>query len=175
MGAYLEGLAAARQQRLARMQDTAPAKGSAAMPFKRDDFSVVMARLGTVEERLSRLALRQSQRQTDQPGHSNPPANPLVAAVLRVVCCNHAVTQRDIAGSSQCPTVVQARRVAMYLSRKLSLMSYPEIARHFGDQSHTTVLRAFGKIDRLRVMDKKLSRQLAEFESEILSSRNDGK
>ena len=175
MGTYLEGLVAARRERLARMQDTAPATASAAVSVKRDDFAVVMARLGTVEERLSTLARRHLQQGADQPGHSKPPANPLVAAVLHVVCRNYAVTQLDIEGPSQCPAVVQARWIAMYLCRKLTLMSYPEIAHHFGNQSHTTVLRAFGKIDRLRVTDKNLSRQLSEFESEILSSRNDGK
>jgi chromosomal replication initiation ATPase DnaA len=157
------------------MQDTAPAKGSSAMPLKRDDFAVVMARLGTVEERLSNLARRHSQRQADQPGHSRVPTNPLVAAVMRVVCHSYAVTQQDIEGQSQCPAVVQARWIAMYLCRKLTLMSYPKIAHHFGNRSHTTVLRAFGKINQLCVMDKEISRQISEFESEVLSSRNDGK
>ena len=175
MGTYLEGLVTARRERLARMQDTTPANGSSAVPPKRDDFAVVMARLGTVEERLSNLSRRHSQRGADQRGHSKIPANPLVADILRVVCRNQAVTQRDIEGPSQCPAVVQARWIAMYLCRKLTLMSYPKIAHHFGNQSHTTVLRAFGKINQLRVMDEKLSRQLSEFESEVLSSRNGGK
>ena len=165
MGAYLEGLVAARRQRLARMQDAAPVTGKVDTPVKRDDFAGIMTRLGTVEARLSDLARERLQRKEDKPDHSHP----FVAAILGVICRNYSVTLPDIEGPSLIPDIVEARQVAMYLCRKLAPTSYQEIARHFGNRNHASVWRAYGKIDRIRMADEKLNRKLLELESEIQS------
>jgi len=171
MGAYLEGLVAARRQRLARMHDVAPLARKADTPVKRDDSTGIMTRIGTVEARLSELARERPQRKADKPDHSHP----FVAAILGVICRNYTVTLSDIEGPSKCPAIVQAREVAMYLCRKLAPISYQEVARHFGNRSHASVLRAHGKIDRLRMVDERLDRKLSELESEIQSPRIHGK
>jgi chromosomal replication initiator protein len=41
------------------------------------------------------------------------------------------------------------RQVAMYLCRKLTGMSYPEIGRLFNDKHHSTVMHSVEKIERL--------------------------
>ena len=46
------------------------------------------------------------------------------------------------------------RQVAMYLCKKLTKHSYPEIARHFGGKHHTTVMHSVEKIGRLMTLDK---------------------
>jgi hypothetical protein len=171
MGAYLEGLVAARRQRLARMQDAAPVTKKADTPVKRDDSTGIMTRIGTVETRLSELARDRPQRMADKPDHSHP----FVAAILGVICRNYSVPLPDIEGPSKCPAIVQAREVAMYLCRRLAPLSYQEVARHFGNRSHASVLRAHGKIDRLRMVDERLDRKLSELESEIPSPRIHGK
>jgi hypothetical protein len=166
MGAYLEGLVAARRQRLARMQDAVPVTAKADTPVKRDDFTGIMSRLGTVETRLSELAREHPQRKADKPDHSHP----FVAAIMGMICRNYAVTLPDIVGPSKCLAIVQAREVAMYLCRKLAPISYQEVARHFGNRNHASVSRAYGKIDRLRMADERLDRRLLELESEIQST-----
>ena len=171
MGAYLEGLVAARRQRLARLQDAAPVTRNVDTPVKRDDFTGIMTRIGTVEARLSELARDRPQQKADKPDHSHP----FVAAILGVICRKYAVPLPDIQGPSKCPAIVQAREVAMYLCRKLAPISYQEVARHFGNRSHASVLRAHGKIDRLRMVDERLDRKLSELESEIPSPRFHGK
>ncbi|HLQ88921.1 MAG TPA: helix-turn-helix domain-containing protein [Xanthobacteraceae bacterium] len=171
MGAYLEGLVAARRQRLARLQDAAPVTGKVDTPVKRDDFTGIMTRIGTVEARLSDLARERPQRKADKPDHLHP----FVAAILGVICRNYAVPLPDIEGPSKCPAIVQAREVAMYLCRKLAPISFEQIARHFGNRNHASVLRAYGKIDRLRMADERLDRKLSELESEISSPRIHGK
>ena len=167
MGAYLEGLVAARRQRLARLQEAAPVTGKVDTPVKRDDFTGIMTRLGTVETRVSELARGRPQQKADKPDHSHP----FVAAILGVICRNYAVTLPDIEGPSKCAAIVRAREVAMYLCRRLAPLSYQEVARHFGNRSHASVLRAHGKIDRLRMVDERLERKLLELESEIQTPR----
>jgi chromosomal replication initiator protein len=39
--------------------------------------------------------------------------------------------------------------IAMYLARKLTSMSYPEIGSRFGGKDHSTVISAVRKIERL--------------------------
>lgn len=45
--------------------------------------------------------------------------------------------------------LVAARQVAMYLAKKLTKRSYPDIARRMGNRDHTTVLHGCEKIERL--------------------------
>ena len=44
----------------------------------------------------------------------------------------------------------------MYLSKKLTTRSLPEIGRKFGGRDHTTVIHAVKKIDELKENDSKL-------------------
>jgi chromosomal replication initiator protein len=41
------------------------------------------------------------------------------------------------------------RQVAMYLCRRLTGMSYPEIGRLFNDKHHSTVMHSVEKIERM--------------------------
>jgi len=42
--------------------------------------------------------------------------------------------------------VVYARQVAMYLTRELTPLSFPTIARSFGGRDHTTVMHAHKRV-----------------------------
>lgn len=52
--------------------------------------------------------------------------------------------------------IVFPRQIAMYLTRQLTNLSFPEIGEAFGGKDHTTVLHSFKKID----AELKLSREL---------------
>lgn len=56
--------------------------------------------------------------------------------------------------------VVKARQIAMYLSKKLTGQSLPEIGRRFGDRDHTTVLHAVRKIEEQLTKDLALNFQI---------------
>jgi chromosomal replication initiator protein len=45
----------------------------------------------------------------------------------------------------------------MYLCKRLTKKSYPEIARHFGGKHHTTVIHSVEKIERLVASDPAFS------------------
>jgi chromosomal replication initiator protein len=58
----------------------------------------------------------------------------------------------------------------MYLSRKLTTRSLPEIGRRFGGRDHTTVLHACRRIEAL-VLEDAMFRQEVDFLSQMLQRR----
>jgi chromosomal replication initiator protein len=52
-------------------------------------------------------------------------------------------------GKSRQRPLVLARQIAMYVMRELTDLSYPAIAREFGNRDHTTVMHAVDKVQRL--------------------------
>ena len=74
------------------------------------------------------------------------------------------ITASDIRGSRRTRTISEPRQFAMYLARKLTDHSYPEIGRMFGGKDHTTVLAAFRKLEKLVDKDTDIARMLRELE-----------
>ncbi|MFQ5422501.1 MAG: chromosomal replication initiator protein DnaA [Phycisphaerae bacterium] len=55
----------------------------------------------------------------------------------------------DLHSSRKSRTIALARNIAMYLTRKHTDMSFPEIARFMGNKNHTTVLLACRRISKI--------------------------
>lgn len=55
----------------------------------------------------------------------------------------------ELKGKSRRRPLVIARQVAMYLSRQMTDLSFPLIAREFGGRDHTTVIHACDKVEAL--------------------------
>lgn len=66
------------------------------------------------------------------------------------------VSAADIRCSKRTRTVAVARAVAMYLTRKLTAMSFPEIGKYLGNKNHSTVVLACQKIERLLEMNQEI-------------------
>ena len=56
----------------------------------------------------------------------------------------------DLISSRRIRSFARPRQVAMYLSKKLTTRSLPEIGRKFGGRDHTTVIHAVKKIEELK-------------------------
>lgn len=54
----------------------------------------------------------------------------------------------DLHSSRKSRTVSTARSVAMYLARKLTGLSYPDIGKYMGNKNHATVIQACRRIDK---------------------------
>jgi chromosomal replication initiator protein len=52
--------------------------------------------------------------------------------------------------------VLVPRQIAMYLCKRLTTKSYPEIARQFGGKHHTTVIHSVDKINKLVDSDREM-------------------
>ncbi len=77
---------------------------------------------------------------------------------------------RDFHSPQRARRVARPRQVAMYLSRKLTTRSLPEIGRRFGGRDHTTVLHACRRIEALCEEDA-LFKQEVDFLSQMLARR----
>jgi chromosomal replication initiator protein len=77
---------------------------------------------------------------------------------------------KDFHSPQRARRVARPRQVAMYLSRKLTTRSLPEIGRRFGGRDHTTVLHACRRIEAL-VLEDALFRQEVDFLSQMLQRK----
>ena len=65
--------------------------------------------------------------------------------------------------------LARPRQVAMYLSKKLTTRSLPEIGRKFANRDHTTVIHAVKTIAKLMEKNDELKKNVEEIRSIILS------
>jgi chromosomal replication initiator protein len=70
-----------------------------------------------------------------------------VEEIQKKVAEHYSVKLADMSSTRRARQVSMPRQVAMYLAKKLTTMSLPEIGKHFGGRDHTTVLHAFKKIE----------------------------
>lgn len=64
------------------------------------------------------------------------------------LCEYFGITRAELIGHERHKKVTLPRHLAMYLCRLLTDMSLPEIAQHFSNRNHTTVLHACRKIEK---------------------------
>ncbi len=69
--------------------------------------------------------------------------------IERLVAGHFGVTVESLHSDSRDRTVTLARACAMYLIRKETRMSYPEIGRLMGNKQHSTVLMAVKRVEQL--------------------------
>jgi len=104
-----------------------------------------LAALATLTKEPIRLELA-CQAIEDYVTASRPPE---AADIERIVAAHFGVTRDALHSDSRDRTVTNARGIAMYLIRKHTSMSLPEIGRGFGHKPHSTVLMAVRRIQDL--------------------------
>ncbi len=66
--------------------------------------------------------------------------------IQRCVAEEFGITLQDFKSKKRNKNIVLPRQVAMYLSREMTDLSFPEIGSYFGGKDHTTVLHSYSKI-----------------------------
>ncbi|MDP2940809.1 MAG: chromosomal replication initiator protein DnaA [Candidatus Omnitrophota bacterium] len=66
--------------------------------------------------------------------------------IQRCVAEEYGVSLQDLKTRRRNKNIVLPRQIAMYLSRELTDLSFPEIGGFFGGKDHTTVLHSYNKI-----------------------------
>jgi chromosomal replication initiator protein len=75
------------------------------------------------------------------------PRNIDIEDIMEEVCGYFELKRADLIGASRLKKFSTPRHIAQYLARKLTTLSYPEIANKFGGRDHTSILHAFRKIE----------------------------
>lgn len=77
--------------------------------------------------------------------HLNQPIRP--EQIFEAVCDFFALEKRELMSGRRQRTISLARSVAMYLVRKSTSLSYPEIAGRMGKRNHSTVISACRRVE----------------------------
>ena len=110
--------------------------------------------LETVQETLSDSRYTTGQRLT-------------VDRIQKAVCEEFRVTLTDMTSKRRARIIARPRQVAMYLSKKMTKRSLPDIGRRFGGRDHTTVMHAVKRIDSLRAEDAAFNAQIEAVETAL--------
>lgn len=89
--------------------------------------------------------------------------------IQRVVADHFDIKQADMRSKRRTRAIARPRQIAMYLSRKLTECSLPDIGRAFGGKDHTTVIHAFKQIEERREKDPELDERLKTLKRIITS------
>ena len=89
-----------------------------------------------------------------------------VEGIQREVARYYKVPVEALKEDRRQKALAHARQVAMYLSRKLTKGSFPEIGARF-NKDHSTVISAVRKVEKLRETDAGVKRELDELEAKL--------
>ena len=92
---------------------------------------------------------------------------PTIDHIINCTAFHFHVSPEEIRGQRRHTTILTPRQVAMYLCRKLTFKSMPNIGFQFEGRDHTTVLHSVKKITARRVVDGILDEALAAIERAI--------
>ncbi len=80
--------------------------------------------------------------------------------IQRKVSDHYNIRLGDLVGPRRTRIYARPRQVAMYLCKKMTERSLPEIGRHFGGRDHTTILHGIKRIEALRTTDNQIAEDL---------------
>lgn len=90
---------------------------------------------------------------------------PKITAIQHVVARQYNISLVDLLSHRRTAAIVGPRQIAMYLAKRLTLKSLPEIGRRFNGRDHTTVLHAVRKIEGLLEHDADVSHEINVLET----------
>lgn len=89
------------------------------------------------------------------------------AQIIKMVAHHYGLKVREIKSKSNSRQITYPRQIAMYLCKRLTEMSYPEIGRVFNGKHHSTVMYSVEQIERRRADDERLAAQLERFTRQL--------
>ncbi|WP_305045493.1 chromosomal replication initiator protein DnaA [Geoalkalibacter sp.] len=79
-----------------------------------------------------------------------------VEEIQKTVASHFNIKLTDLKSPKRLKALVLPRQIAMYLSRQLTSLSFPEIGDRFGGKDHSTIIHAIKKIESLQENDFQL-------------------
>ena len=79
-----------------------------------------------------------------------------IEEIQRAVSAHFELKPVDLVSARRAVVVARPRQIAMYLAKRLTTRSLPEIGRKFGGRDHSTVIHAVRRIEDLRDKDREI-------------------
>jgi chromosomal replication initiator protein len=76
------------------------------------------------------------------------------------VCCFYNIKPEEMRSACRAAPIARPRQMAMYLARRMTRRSLPELGRRFGGRDHTTVMHSISRVEALAKADPDLARDL---------------
>ena len=86
-----------------------------------------------------------------------------IEMIQKTIADYYGMRVQDLKSRNNSKSVAMPRQICMYLSKKITRMSLPQIGREFGNKHHTTVLHSINKIETTRQSDRELNRLIQTF------------
>jgi chromosomal replication initiator protein len=86
-----------------------------------------------------------------------------IEMIQKTIADYYGMRVQDLKSRNNSKSVAVPRQICMYLCKKMTGMSLPQIGREFGNKHHTTVLHSVNKIETTRQGDRELNRLLQTF------------
>tara|TARA_A100001011_G_scaffold396848_1_gene496077 strand:+ start:20402 stop:21796 length:1395 start_codon:yes stop_codon:yes gene_type:complete len=90
-----------------------------------------------------------------------------VDKIQNVVCNFFDIPLSEMLSQRRSRPLARPRQVAMYLAKKLTTRSLPEIGRRFANRDHTTVIHAVKTITRISENDEEMKKNISQIKSLI--------
>ena len=86
---------------------------------------------------------------------------------MKTVANYYNLPVSDLKSKNNSPQISFPRQVAMYLCKKLTDCSLPEIGRRFGGKHHSTVIYSIQKIKKKRKAERDFDKLVETFEQSV--------
>ena len=90
-----------------------------------------------------------------------------IDSITKIVCDYFSITENKLRDKTRKKEIVQARQLAMYLSKEMTNASLKTIGLHFGGRDHSTVIHACTSIEKTKENDKSLSTLIENLKNQI--------
>tara|TARA_B100000282_G_scaffold271053_1_gene225459 strand:- start:1311 stop:2705 length:1395 start_codon:yes stop_codon:yes gene_type:complete len=91
-----------------------------------------------------------------------------VDKIQNIVSRYYDITLTDMLSQRRSRPLARPRQIAMYLSKKMTTRSLPEIGRRFANRDHTTVIHAVKTISKLSESDEEMKKNLLQIKDILL-------
>ena len=89
------------------------------------------------------------------------------AEIIRTVAHHYGLKVSEIKSKNNSKQIAFPRQVAMFLCKRLTNLSFPEIGKQFNDKHHSTVMYSVDKIEKMRTSDSDLERTLERLQKQL--------
>ena len=100
---------------------------------------------------------------------SDQPEGITMERIAKMVASHYKLTLEELKSKNNSRQIAVPRQVAMYLCKRLTKHSFPEIGRVFGGKHHTTVMHSVEKIDVLSKDDRNFHRVVSDLIDNLCS------